>query len=152
MLEKSARSAAIGEGRDAATAIGDRHGGIVAIDNPVQLGSIACTAADVLAYFKFDMKDGDVVFTSDPYRGGTHVQDVTLVAPYAVDNSILLSNSRIGRYSRIRRTIVDTGVCIPESSVIGFDADADRANGHHVTESGIVVVSDRSYQPDFMPD
>ncbi|MFL5818732.1 MAG: hydantoinase B/oxoprolinase family protein [Conexibacter sp.] len=102
VLEKSARSAAIGEGRDAATAIGDRHGGIVAIDNPVQLGSIACTAADVLAYFKFDMKDGDVVFTSDPYRGGTHVQDVTLVAPYAVDNSILL-------YLVVRGHVADVG-------------------------------------------
>lgn len=90
VLEKAARSAAIGEGRDAAMAIGDRHGGVVAIDNPVQLGSVACTVADVLAYFKFDMKDGDVVLSSDPYRGGTHVQDLTLVAPYAVDNSILL--------------------------------------------------------------
>ena len=45
-----------------------------------------------------------------------------------VDNSILLSNARIGRYSRLRRTIVDSGVCIPESSVIGFDAASDRAN------------------------
>lgn len=102
VLEKSARSVAIGEGRDAATAIGDRHGGIVAIDNPMALGSIAHTTADVLAYFKFDMKDGDVVLTSDPYRGGMHVQDLTLVAPYAVENSILL-------YLVVRGHVADMG-------------------------------------------
>ena len=58
-----------------------------------------------------------------------------------VEGAILLSNARIGRYSRIRRAIIDANVSIPESSVIGHDADQDRRNGHFVTESGIVVVS-----------
>ena len=58
-----------------------------------------------------------------------------------IDSSILLSNAHIGRYSRIRRAIIDTNVHIPESSVIGFDCEEDRRAGHHVTESGIVVVS-----------
>jgi glucose-1-phosphate adenylyltransferase len=46
----------------------------------------------------------------------------------------------IGRYSRLRRAIVDVGAKIPESSSIGFDVEADRAAGYTVTESGIVVV------------
>src|SRR5579875_2391726 len=58
-----------------------------------------------------------------------------------VEYSILMPRVEIGRYSRIRRAIINTGVKIPESSVIGFDSDADRANGHTVTESGIVVVA-----------
>ncbi|MBC7924693.1 MAG: glucose-1-phosphate adenylyltransferase [Bryobacteraceae bacterium] len=58
-----------------------------------------------------------------------------------IDSSIVLSNTRIGRYSRIRRAIIDANLEIPESSIIGFDADHDRSNGHHITESGIVVVS-----------
>jgi len=41
----------------------------------------------------------------------------------------------IGRYSRLRRTIVNTGVKVPESSVIGFDLEADRAKGYHVTDA-----------------
>lgn len=57
-----------------------------------------------------------------------------------IQNSILLNNARIHRYSRIRNTILDAGVDIPESSVIGFDLDADRRNGYTVTDSGIVVV------------
>ncbi|MGD0498807.1 MAG: glucose-1-phosphate adenylyltransferase [Bryobacteraceae bacterium] len=58
-----------------------------------------------------------------------------------VDYSILLPGVEIGRYSRIRRAIINTGVKTPESSVIGFHADADRAKGYHVTEGGIVVVA-----------
>jgi glucose-1-phosphate adenylyltransferase len=58
-----------------------------------------------------------------------------------VEYSILMPGSEIGRYSRIRRAIVNTGVKVPESSVIGFDLEADRANGHTVTDTGIVVVA-----------
>jgi glucose-1-phosphate adenylyltransferase len=58
-----------------------------------------------------------------------------------VEYSILMPNAEIGRYSRISRAIVNTGVKVPESSVIGFDPEADRAQGYHVTEGGIAVVS-----------
>jgi glucose-1-phosphate adenylyltransferase len=58
-----------------------------------------------------------------------------------VEYSILMPGVEIGRYSRIRRAIINTGVKIPDSSAIGFDADADRARGYHVTEGGIVVVA-----------
>jgi len=58
-----------------------------------------------------------------------------------VEYSILMPGVDIGRYSRIRRAIVSTGVKIPESSVIGFNLDEDRARGHSVTDGGIVVVA-----------
>jgi glucose-1-phosphate adenylyltransferase len=58
-----------------------------------------------------------------------------------VEYSILMPGSEIGRYSRIRRAIVNTGVKVPDSSVIGFDLEADRAKGYHVTDGGIVVVA-----------
>jgi glucose-1-phosphate adenylyltransferase len=58
-----------------------------------------------------------------------------------VEYSILLPGAEIGRYSRIRRAIINTGAKVPESSVIGFDLDVDRANGHTVTEGGITVVA-----------
>jgi glucose-1-phosphate adenylyltransferase len=57
-----------------------------------------------------------------------------------IEYSILMPNVHVGRYSRIRRAIVDTGVHLPESSVIGYDMEADRARGYTVTKSGIVVV------------
>ena len=58
-----------------------------------------------------------------------------------IEYSILMPNAEIGRYSRISRAIINTGVKVPESSVIGFDPEADRAKGYHVTEGGIAVVA-----------
>jgi glucose-1-phosphate adenylyltransferase len=63
-----------------------------------------------------------------------------------VEYSILMPNVKIGRNSRIRRAIIDTGVEIPESSVIGYDEAEDRARGYTITDSGVVVVS--SGQPE----
>src|SRR5438132_785776 len=57
-----------------------------------------------------------------------------------VEYSILMPGAEIGRYSRIRRAIVNTNAKIPESSVVGFDPEADRAKGYHITECGITVV------------
>ena len=62
-----------------------------------------------------------------------------------VESSILMQNAEVGRYSRVRRAIIGEGVRIPESSVIGYDLQEDRANGYHVTDSGLVVVVN---QPD----
>jgi glucose-1-phosphate adenylyltransferase len=57
-----------------------------------------------------------------------------------IDESILLPRAMIGRYSRVRRAIVDEDVVLPENSRVGFDAEEDRALGRVVTESGITVV------------
>jgi len=57
-----------------------------------------------------------------------------------IQDSIILNNAQIGRYSRIRRAIIDANAVIPDSSVIGYNLDEDRARGYTVTDSGIVVV------------
>src|SRR5690606_3822223 len=59
-------------------------------------------------------------------------------------NSILLNGCNIGRYSRIQRAIIDAGVEIPQGSVIGYNHEEDAANGYHITDNGIVVVSEVS--------
>ena len=58
-----------------------------------------------------------------------------------IDESILLPRATVGRYSRIRRAILDEGVVLPENSRVGFDPEQDKALGRVVTESGITVVS-----------
>jgi glucose-1-phosphate adenylyltransferase len=40
----------------------------------------------------------------------------------------------------VRRAILDKNVHVPEGTLIGYDLDADRAHGWHVTDSGIVVI------------
>jgi glucose-1-phosphate adenylyltransferase len=60
-----------------------------------------------------------------------------------VTASILLHNVEVGRYCRVHRAILDTGVVLQEGTVVGEDPERDRAAGHHVTEGGITVVSVR---------
>ncbi len=57
-----------------------------------------------------------------------------------IDGCILLANAQVGRYSRLRRTILPSNVILPESTVIGYNLEDDRARGYTVTESGVVVV------------
>ena len=44
------------------------------------------------------------------------------------------------RTLEVRRAILDKNVHVPEGTLIGYDLDADRAHGWHVTDSGIVVI------------
>jgi len=57
-----------------------------------------------------------------------------------VEYSILMPEVEVGRNSRVRKAIINTGMKLPESSSIGFDPVADRAKGYNVTEGGITVV------------
>ena len=57
-----------------------------------------------------------------------------------INDSILLQGVDVGRRAKIRRAIVDKGVCIPPELEIGYDADEDRRRGLTITESGIVVI------------
>ncbi|QXE90741.1 glucose-1-phosphate adenylyltransferase [Geomonas subterranea] len=58
-----------------------------------------------------------------------------------VEDSILFENVTVGRHVKIKRTIIDKNVVIPDGTEIGYDHDEDLAKGYRVTESGIVVVS-----------
>jgi glucose-1-phosphate adenylyltransferase len=63
-----------------------------------------------------------------------------VVHSYAeVEDSILLEGVDIGRHAKIRRTIIDKDVQIPQKMQIGYDLDED-AKRFTVTDSGIVVV------------
>jgi glucose-1-phosphate adenylyltransferase len=61
-----------------------------------------------------------------------------------VEDCVILDNCDIGRRAKLRRTILDKNVRVPEDAIIGYDLESDRV-AHFVTESGIVVVAgDRS--------
>jgi glucose-1-phosphate adenylyltransferase len=57
-----------------------------------------------------------------------------------VEGCVIMDNCDIGRHAKVRRAILDKNVLIPEDTLIGYDLDADRARGWHVTDSGIVVI------------
>jgi glucose-1-phosphate adenylyltransferase len=57
-----------------------------------------------------------------------------------VEDCVILDNCDIGRRAKVRNAILDKNVRVPEDALIGYDPEADRARGWHVTESGIVVI------------
>ena len=57
-----------------------------------------------------------------------------------VAESVLFEDVDVGRRCRIRRAIIDKSVRVPPDTVIGFDAEQDRARGIAVSDEGIAVV------------
>ena len=66
---------------------------------------------------------------------GVHVHTGALV-----EGCVIMDNCDIGRRAKLRRAILDKNVRIPEDDTVGYDLDADRARGWHVSDSGIVVI------------
>lgn len=69
-----------------------------------------------------------------------------------VDDSILLDYVTVGRGAKIRRTIIDKGVHIPDGEMIGFDHAADIAKGYTVTETGLTVIAKVVTFPEMTPN
>ncbi len=80
-LRRTAFSPNIKERRDYSCAVFDRRGQIIAQGDhmPVHLGSMPMSVQAAIA--RCELKPGDVIILNDPYAGGTHLPDVTLVAP-----------------------------------------------------------------------
>ena len=56
-----------------------------------------------------------------------------------VTDSIIFDNCHIGRHARIRRTIIDKNVTVPEGMEIGFDIETDKKR-FTVSDTGIVII------------
>jgi N-methylhydantoinase B len=84
LLRRCAVSPNIRERLDFSCALYDAHGRLVAqaAHIPVHLGSAADSVAAARAAFA--LHPGDVVVLNDPYAGGTHLPDVTMVRPIFV--------------------------------------------------------------------
>lgn len=80
-LRRTAFSPNIKERRDYSSAVFTGEGDLIAMgdDMPVHLGSMPMSVA--AAVVDLDLGPGDVAMLNDPYRGGTHLPDITLVAP-----------------------------------------------------------------------
>ncbi len=80
-LNRTAFSPNIKERRDFSCAIFDQAGDMIAqaAHIPVHLGSMPLSVK--AAIDSCDMQDGDMIMLNNPFQGGTHLPDITLVAP-----------------------------------------------------------------------
>jgi N-methylhydantoinase B len=117
MLEKTAFSTVVSEGRDFSTSLSDIDGNLVATgtqDLPGHVGTIPFTTRGVLEYVTREkLREGDVIIMNDPFIGGTHCQDVRLVQP------VFWAGEMIG-FVQASAHVVDAGGAVPGS----FQVDA----------------------------
>ncbi len=123
-LARSAFSPNIKERRDFSCALFDAEGRLVAQAEhiPVHLGSMEASVAAVLEALGA-LDEGDTAVCNDPYRGGTHVPDVTMVAPVYVNGGLL-------GYAANRAHHADMGGIAPGSMPAG---------ARRVDEEGVVI-------------
>ncbi len=128
VLVRSAHSANIKERRDCSTALFDAGGSLVmqAEHIPVHLGSMPDAVGAIVGE---EQRDGDLWILNDPYRGGTHLPDITLISPIVIS----------ARSSPSRRGAAGGG-----ERLIGFAASrAHHADVGGETPAGMPVHSTR---------
>ncbi len=88
VLRRTAFSPNIRDRLDYSCAVFDPQGELCAqaAHIPVHLGSMAYAMADIVG--QLDWQAGDMVMLNDPYLGGTHLPDITVIAPLFVQNEL----------------------------------------------------------------
>ncbi|GAA2811586.1 hydantoinase B/oxoprolinase family protein [Streptomyces showdoensis] len=91
-LENTAHSVNIKERLDFSCALFDPEGNLIANAPhiPVHLGSMGESIKEVLRRNRGSLRPGDVYAINDPYHGGTHLPDVTVVTPVFDDGGTAL--------------------------------------------------------------
>ena len=116
-LRRTAFSPNIKERRDYSCAVFDSRGRVIAQGDhmPVHLGSMPMAVAAALA--AIDLAPGEVAVLNDPFAGGTHLPDVTLVMPVATGRE----KSGILFYVANRAHHADIGGAAPGSMGLASD-------------------------------
>lgn len=102
-LRRTAFSPNIKERRDYSCAVFDAAGEVIAMGDhmPVHLGSMPMSVR--AAIDDLDLGPGDMAMLNDPFRGGTHLPDITLVAPVFIPQKRGRGRSRDSRRGRQRK-------------------------------------------------
>ena len=126
VLVRSAHSANIKERRDASTALFDPDGQLVmqAEHIPVHLGAMPSAVATVVGE---DHSAGDAWILNDPYRGGTHLPDITVITP-------VFARGELAGFAASRAHHADVGGRTPGSMP---------ADSHTLEDEGVVIPPSR---------
>jgi len=103
-LQGTAHSVNVKERLDFSCAIFDAEGSLIvnAPHMPVHLGSMGESVKEVIAARRGTMKPGDAYMLNDPYHGGTHLPDITVITPvFSGDGEILFYVASRGHHAEI---------------------------------------------------
>ena len=143
VLIRSAHSANIKERRDASTALFDARGQMVmqAEHIPVHLGAMPAAVAAILDE---EQAPGRSWILNDPYRGGTHLPDITVITPVFADGELLA-------FAASRAHHADVGGHTPGSMPADSRTLADEGvviSPRVLDEEAIAELSEQMRQPD----
>jgi 5-oxoprolinase (ATP-hydrolysing) len=112
VLQQTSVSVNVKQRRDYSCAVFDKQGRLLANAPhvPVHLGAMGETVRAIRADFP-DPQPGDSFITNDPYRGGSHLPDVTVITPVFSDTS----NGQLMFYVANRAHHADIGGVAPGS-------------------------------------
>ena len=118
-LQRVAFSANIKERRDFSCALFDANGQLLsqAAHIPVHLGSMPASVAAVRDKLG-DLQAGDVAIVNDPFAGGTHLPDITLVTP-------VYAGGQLCGYAANRAHHSDVGGISPGSMTLSTSIDEE---------------------------
>ena len=123
LLQRSAFSPNIKDRLDFSCALFDRSGALFAqaAHIPVHLGSMAYAMSSIVDGREW--LDGDMLVVNDPFLGGTHLPDVTMIAPLFVDQQLVAFVANRAHHANIgadspgsmplSRSIEEEGMIIP---------------------------------------
>jgi 5-oxoprolinase (ATP-hydrolysing) len=126
-LQNTAVSVNIKERLDFSCALFDAQGNLIANAPhiPVHLGSMGDSIKNVIRCNEGTLQPGDVFMLNDPYHGGTHLPDVTVITPvFASDES------RVLFYVGSRGHHADIGGITPGSMP---------ADSRHIEQEGVLI-------------
>jgi N-methylhydantoinase B len=127
VLIKAAYSPNIKERRDLSCALFDEKGEMVsqAAHIPVHLGSMGFAVKSVAS--ELDLDEGDILILNDPFKGGTHLPDITIIAPFYFAGKIQYFLATRAHHADVggitpgsmplSKTIDEEGVIIPPSKL-----------------------------------
>jgi len=130
-LQRVAFSANIKERRDFSCALFSPEGDLLAqaAHIPVHLGSMPASLSAVLTHLG-PLKPGDVAIVNDPYAGGTHLPDITVVTPIYIE-----SKAEVRRQNDEGEMNAPTGsafILHPSAFLLGYSAN----RAHHADIGG----------------
>ncbi|MEK6537208.1 MAG: hydantoinase B/oxoprolinase family protein, partial [Actinomycetota bacterium] len=141
-LIRAAYSTNIKERRDCSTALFDASGRLIAQAEhiPVHLGAMPDAVRAVLAE---KPAPGDIFILNDPYRGGTHLPDITVVSPIAVPITELVSPDDTNPAGTPLKIIAYAASRAHHADVGGIEPGSMPADSTRLEEEGVVIAPSR---------
>ena len=128
-LRNTSHSVNIKERLDFSCALFDDQGRLIANapHMPVHLGSMGASVQAVIESFGDQMQPGDAFILNDPYKGGTHLPDITVISPVFIGDD---DNSHPCFYTASRGHHADVGGITPGSMP---------PNSRTIEEEGVLI-------------